>query len=716
MKFLLRLLLRLLFGFRAHNTEVLRAKGPMLLLPNHLSWIDWLLLYAVLDESWRFVVAKSVAQHSRLHKAIVYNSRTFPVEMTSPYAVREMTDFLKAGGKLVIFPEGRISITGGLMKLFDGTGFLLTHTGARTVTCYLRGAQRLPWVRHTGWTRWFPRVEAYFSDLQETPKFPGCSGARERTRLSSWLRDRLLAQQFEVEMEQGPANLLSALVEVASQIPGKKILEDVNRSPLSYRRLLLGTTLLSGRWSRLLHADDKGRVGVLLPNVAATPITLLSLWASGRIPAILNYTHGLETMLSCARLAGLRQIITSKTFIEKARINAAGLEKAGLELVYLEEVRESLSTGAKLLALLRHHLSASGGLGNNRIQASDTAVVLFTSGSEGEPKGVELSHANILANIRGGAGVIDLCDDDRFFNALPLFHSFGLTGGTLLPLLRGCYVFLYPTPLHYRIVPSLVYDRSCTVLLGTNTFLNGYARKAHPYDFCTLRLLVAGAEKVQSATLDTFARKFGVRILEGYGATECSPIISVNSRLEPCCGSAGRLLPGMEARLEPVEGVNEGGRLHVRGPNVMKGYLNPEANSRFQAAGGWYDTGDIVKIDEDGFLHIQGRLKRFAKISGEMVSLTAVEEALSGAFPQFGPRCTVAVLTKPDADKGERLVAVTNEPRLQLSDLREVLRSKGHPNLNMPRELHLLQPIPLLGTGKVDYRELARRLEKTASN
>lgn len=264
--------------------------------------------------------------------------------------------------------------------------------------------------------------------------------------------------------------------------------------------------------------------------------------------------------------------------------------------------------------------------------------MLFTSGSEGLPKGVELTHHNLLANLRQALCVIDIHDRDRMFNALPLFHSFGLTVGTLLPLFRGAFTFLYPSPLHYRVVPTMVYFNDCTIMLGTNTFLAGYARKAHSMDFHSLRYLVAGAEKLQDVTFSTWARRFGIRVLEGYGVTECSPVVSVNTPMFCKHGTAGRLLPGIEYKLEPVEGIAEGGRLHVRGPNVMRGYLNPEVNAKFLKLGGWYDTGDIARVDEEGFLAILGRLKRFAKISGEMISLTAVEEALAGAFPQFGSR------------------------------------------------------------------------------
>jgi len=259
-------------------------------------------------------------------------------------------------------------------------------------------------------------------------------------------------------------------------------------------------------------------------------------------------------------------------------------------------------------------------------------------------------------------------------------------------------------------VPTVFYDTNATIMLGTNTFLNGYARKANPYDFRTLRYMFTGAEKLQESTARLWSEKFGVRILEGYGATECSPCVSVNSPLDPRPGTTGRFMPGMEYMLEPVEGVETGGRLFVRGPNIMKGYLNPEANAQFKALGGWYDTGDIVSVDDEGFVQILGRMKRFAKISGEMVSLTAVEDALAGAFPQYGMRCQVAVISQPDPDKGERLIAVTNEPKLTMEEIRAGIKAAGLPNIAIPREIKTVREIPKLGTGKTNHRELQKML------
>ncbi len=704
MRALFHLLLRILFRFRAYNTAVLNTPGPVLLLPNHVSWIDWLFLVVLMDKDWKFVVSSTAAQTSWLHRKVMLNDRTFPVDTASPYAIKRMAEYLQTGGRLVLFPEGRLSRTGSLMKVFDGTGFLLVKTQAKVITCYLRGAQRVLKCEHPGWKQWFPTVTAHFSEVLTPHKRDNVSMAQARAHMTNWLRDRLVDQQFHVEMEFGPGNVLAAIAEVARDRPHQIILEDATYTELSYRRLLVGTDLMAKQFKKVCDGDQ---VGVLLPNVNATPVTLLALWSLGKVPAILNYSTGMATMLACAQLAGLKHIVTSRKFLERAKLKEEPFAEAGIKLLYLEDLRARINIAQKLGSLLCISIHPQSVIHNPQT-ASDTAVILFTSGSEGVPKGVELTHRNILANIRQMLGVTDLMDTDRLFNCLPLFHSFGLTVGLLLPLVRGFYVFIYPSPLHYRVVPSAFYDRDCTIFLSTNTFLNGYARKAHPYDFRSMRYMFAAAEKLQEATAHTWSLKYGVRILEGYGATECSPCVSVNTPLTPKHGCVGRLLPGIEYKLERVEGVEDGGRLFLRGPNVMKGYLNADANAAFQALGGWYDTGDIVSVDADGYVHIRGRLKRFAKVSGEMVSLAAVEDALAGAFPHYGLRCQVAVLTRPDEDKGEALIAVTNEPKLTLAEIREAIKAKGLTNLCVPREIKVVREIPKLGTGKVNHRELQK--------
>ncbi len=713
-------LVRLLYRFRAYNDAGLKTPGPVLLLPNHVSWWDWVFIGVCLEEDWKFVTSSTTAEISWLHRKIMVNRRTFPVDMSSPYAVKHMAEYLQKGGRLVLFPEGRISATGSLMKLFDGTGFLIFKTHAKVITAYIRGAERLPPSRNPNRKRCFPTVSVQFSPVLSPPKQEHQSVTEARTHLTEWLRRQMERQRFECEMELGPATVPEAIERTSRSVPRRIAVQDATLQELSYGRLLLGASVLAARWRGLLERDV-ARVGVLLPNVNAFPVVVLSLWKAGKVPAILNYSSGAATITACARLAGLKRVVTSRAFLNRTGLELAGLREAGIELLFLEDARASISRLSKLGAWFARLLRTdSPGVWT----PEQPAVVLFTSGSEGEPKGVELTHRNLLANIRQMLAVIDLMDSDRFFNALPLFHSFGLSVGLLLPLVQGSYVFLYLSPLHYRVVPSAFYNLDCTVFFATNTFLTGYARKAHPYDFHKLRYMFAGAEKIRESTSTQWMRKFGVRVLEGYGATECSPCISVNTPMQPRHGSAGQLLPGVEYRLEPVEGVGgtareEGedssrsgatGRLFVRGPNVMRGYLNPEANARFKQLGGWYDTGDIARVDAEGFVYILGRLKRFAKISGEMVSLTAVEDAMAGAFPQYGLQFNIAVITQPDEAKGEKLIAVTNEPRLSLAAMREALRGAGLSNLAAPRELKLMHELPHLGSGKIDHRELQRRL------
>jgi acyl-[acyl-carrier-protein]-phospholipid O-acyltransferase/long-chain-fatty-acid--[acyl-carrier-protein] ligase len=593
------------------------------------------------------------------------------------------------------------------MKLFDGTGFLLFKTKAKVITCYLRGAKRLINSPNEDKKLLLPRVTAHFSEIMLGPAFHDVSTTKAREMATAWLRDRLLEQQFTVEMEFGPKDVLSAISDTARMMPTKVVLEDVRGQGLTYRRLLVGARLLGLEIDKLVPRGEE-RVGVLLPNVAATPVVLMALWKLAKVPALLNFSTGTAMMITCSELAGLKVIISSRAFVTRAKLNVEPFKEAGIQILYLEDIRERISGAQKLVTLLGQTIRPK--LKSKSLYGEKAAVVLFTSGSEGVPKGVELTHRNLLANIRQMLAVTDLQDHDRVFNCLPLFHSFGLTVGTLLALVRGMYVFVYPSPLHYRVVPTAFYDRYCTVFLSTNTFLNGYARKAHPYDFRSLRYLFAAAEKLQEATATTWSQRFGVRILEGYGATECAPCVAVNTPLEPRYGSVGKIMPGMEYRLEPVEGVEEGGRLFVKGPNVMHGYLNADANAKFKALGGWYDTGDIVSVGADGYFFIRGRLKRFAKVSGEMVSLTAVEDALAGAFPQYGLRCQVAIVSRPCDEKGEALVAVSNEPKLTIDEIRSVIKARGMTNLCVPREIKLVREIPKLGTGKVNHRELQKIL------
>ncbi|MEW5692279.1 MAG: AMP-binding protein [Candidatus Hydrogenedentota bacterium] len=709
-KAICKFLVKLLFRFKSYNEAVVNTNGPVLLLPNHVSWLDWMFIGVCLEDDWKFVTSREVSQRGWLYKKIMDTPRTFTIDPASSFAVKEIARYLQKGGRLVLFPEGRITKTASLMKIYEGTGFLIYKTNPNVIIAYIRGGNRTKFASHSGWKQFFPKVTVHFSNILKPPELHNTSTVQARKILSNWLHDKMVEHQFNVEMKFGPKTIPCAISEISKLKASRTILEDVNRKTLKYRDLIIGCDLLSDRLSKILHNSEKN-IGVLMPNVNATVALLLSLWDIDKVPAILNYTSGPAIMLICSQLAQLKTIITSSEFVERAKINLGDFKKVGIKIIFLEDIKKSISIIKKVLKVFKYFTSGISLKDRSRSIETDIAVILFTSGSENIPKGVVLTHRNIISNLKQMLSVIDIQDSDRAFNALPLFHSFGLTIGMLLPLFRGIFTFIYPTPLHYRAIPTVIYDRNCTIVLATNTFLNGYARKAHSYDFRSVRYLFAGAEKLQEETKDLWSRKYGIRILEGYGATECSPCVSVNTPLTPKHNSAGRLLPSIEYKIEPVEGITDGGRLFVRGPNIMYGYLNPDENKKFKALNGWYDTGDIASIDSEGFVHILGRLKRFAKVSGEMVSLTAVEEILSSSFPHYGLHFNIAIMSKQDEDKGEVLIAVTNEPRLKLEELRAAIKERGLSNLYIPREIKLVKEIPKLGSGKTNYRELENLLK-----
>ena len=507
--------------------------------------------------------------------------------------------------------------------------------------------------------------------------------------------------------------LFAAILDAADTHGRKTIIaEDINRAPISYGRLILGSAALGAPWP-----PRRRRV----PGWACCCPTPSAPWwrsrgcrRSAACRALLNASAGAASVLSACRTAGIEVVICSRAFVEKGKLTAliARMESE-VRFVWLEDIRERLGTREKLRAKIDSWMPRR--LPGAHADPDEPAVVLFTSGSEGTPKGVVLSHRNILSNCAQLSSVIDFHGGDIVFNAMPMFHSFGLTGGTLLPLVSGVRTFHYPSPLHYRIIPGLIYDTDATICFGTDTFLNGWARYAHPYDFYAMRYIFAGAEKVREETKRLFAERFGVRILEGYGATETAPCLALNTAMHTRPNTVGRIMPGIETRLETIPGIEGGGRLSVRGPNVMLGYLLSDAPGVLRPPPeGWYDTGDIVSIAPDGFVSIMGRAKRFAKIAGEMVSLTAAEGLVYSLWPDDHH----AVVHVPDPRKGERLVLVSTRAGADMNALLAHARGRGVPEIMVPRVLLPVGAMPLLSTGKVDYpavETLAREEEAVAA-
>jgi acyl-[acyl-carrier-protein]-phospholipid O-acyltransferase/long-chain-fatty-acid--[acyl-carrier-protein] ligase len=498
--------------------------------------------------------------------------------------------------------------------------------------------------------------------------------------------------------------LFEALLDAASRHGGRKpILEDQERRPLTYTDLVRASFALGRKIAAITVPGET--VGVLLPSSAGAVVTLFALAATGRIPAMLNFTAGLRNLRGAVRLAGVTRVLTSRRFIEQGKLHDAvdALEER-CQITYLEDLRNAVGARDRIYALVASLLPRQF---RAKAHPDDRAVILFTSGSFGTPRGVVLTHANIMANVAQVAAHIDLDPEWVFFNPLPVFHCFGLTAGAMLPILRGLKAFQYPSPLHVKQIPELVRESKASVLLTTDTFLNQYARAAAPGDLSGLKFMVSGAERVRDETHDLIAERCGpIPVLEGYGATEASPVIAVNKPDDNRRGTVGALLPGIEARLEPVPGIPRGGRLFVRGPNIMAGYLGDRGDLQ-PPVDGWHDTGDVVEIGPDAWVTILGRVKRFAKVGGEMVSLTAAESLAAAVWPH-GRHAVVAL---QDGKKGERLVLVTDCQEAEVGKLIAHAQGQGAPELAVPRRIVHTIDVPVLGSGKTDYVAVQRIAE-----
>lgn len=701
--FFVRLILRPLFRVAVHGSI---APAPrMLIVANHQSFLDGVLMGAFLPIQPYWLVHSTIAAqwHFKILLKVVPH---LVVDTNSPFAVKAAIALIESGRPVVMFPEGRITVTGSLMKIYEGAAMVAAKSEAAVVPVHIDGAVYATlFSRMTGDfpQRLFPRITLHVHPPRRVPMPEARTGKERRAMAADQLRRIMQESAF---LSRQPGTIYSKFLDAVELYGrGRKVLEDIRFQQESYGHVLKASLALGRLLSR--HTEEREVVGVLLPNVTTTIALLLGLFATRRVPAMMNYTAGAAGMQSAIVAARIRLLVTSRAFLEKGRFQAMVEKLAGVRILYLEDLRPQFTLGDKLWLIsyaLRFPRRAA------RLAAPhDPAVVLFTSGSEGKPKGVVLSHDAILANIAQIRAVIEFSSKDKFLSAMPMFHSFGLTVGALLPLHNGCRIFLYPSPLHYRVVPEMAYDRDCTVLFATNTFLANYAKRANPMDFRSIRYIVAGAEKLTAEVRQTYAEKFGLRIIEGYGATECSPVISANTPAKYKAGTVGEILPGIESRLEPVPGIDQGGLLHVKGPNLMLGYWREDKPGVLEPpqsvfGEGWYPTGDIAYLDEEGFLHLVGRMKRFAKVAGEMVSLEVVEKVASHASPAR----IHAAIAVPDSSRGEVIVLYTQDAGLRRDQLQQAARTLGAPELAVPRRITAIDKIPLLGNGKKDYVTLQR--------
>ncbi len=702
-KALLRFLLRIIYRIEINGTNYLeQIDKRTLVVSNHTSFLDAVLLYAFLPSQTTFAINTYVA-NSWLGRLAAKFCNLFPMNPANPLSIRSLIKRVQQGGCVVIFPEGRITVTGSLMKIYPGPGLVADKSKASILPVCIDGAQYTPFSRLGGTNkiRWFPKITLNFQAPRSLYIAPELRGRKRRIQAGRLLSDLMSEMMFATSKQN--QTLVDKLLEARKIHGGKHLIaEDINRIPLTYNTLITKSLILGKQLAKLTEKDET--IGVLLPSTLASVATFWGLQMTGRTPAMLNFTVGAQGMISACETAVLKRVITSRKFIEQAKLTDIANTLANkVELIYLEDVAEKISLLSKLCGFFISRFDSLIQLQSKK-QTHDRAVILFTSGSEGTPKGVVLSHQNLLSNIQQLLSRIDFNSNDVALNALPLFHSFGMTAGMIMPLTSGVKVFFYPSPLHYRIVPELAYDINATILFGTNTFLKGYARFADAYDFYSLRYVFAGAEKLQTEVRNIWQDKFGVRIFEGYGATETSPVLAGNNPMDNRPGTVGRLMPGIEYKLLNVPGLEKGQRLQVRGPNIMQGYLLHDKPGvlippETELGEGWYDTGDIVTIDTEGFIQICGRAKRFAKIAGEMVSLTSIE-VLAG---KVWPNALHAAISIPDDRKGEQIILLTDAKNAQRSELLTQAKNTGVAEISVPKQVKLITKIPVLGTGKIDY-------------
>jgi len=703
-----RLILRLVLRVEVNGDTRQLLHGKSLIVANHDSLLDGVLLGLLLPGNPSVVVTRE-ALGSGVVRVLMKAVPFVVLDPARPLAVKRLIRQVRQGGVVALFPQGRVTTTGGVMKMYDSAGIIASRCDADIIPVRITGTLH-SWLGGTGGNfprRWFPRVTLSIQPAVKLPPIPELPPRERRRRLADEMLRIMQHMMFATHRRQ---TLFEAFLD-AVKLHGRRtaIVEDIREHPETYGDLLR-TSLALGRLCANI-TGEREIIGVLMPNISTTVCLFLGLSALGRVPAMLNYTAAPESVHGACVAAGVKTVITSRRFIQTARLESCLDALSRIKIVYLEDLRAGLGLADKLWLMgyamwrPRAVIKASG--------TEEIAVVLFTSGSEARPKGVALSHGAMLANMAQMQSVIDFGPNDKYLSALPMYHTYGLIACTLMPLITGTRLFLYTSPRRYHVIPELAYTRDCTYIFGTSTFLGHYARQAHPYDFYKVRIVVSGGEKLNPEVQELWLRKLGLRVMEGYGATECGPAMALNTPLCYREGAVGRFLPGVEYRLVSVKGITRGGVLHVRSPNLMSGYyffeqpgiLHPP---RSEVGDGWHNTGDVVEVDEDGFVTIIGRVKRFAKIAGEMVSLELVERVAYHAAPGYKHAATVEQI----AGSGESTVLFTTDPKLDRITLQRAARQLGTRDLAVARRILHVDSLPLLGSGKTDYVTLTRKVQQ----
>ena len=694
------------------NFDVRKLPTKGVYVVNHVSYLDPIMLFAFLPGNPVFALNGHLYRRHWI-RFFMSKADIIPFNPIEPGDIKKLIAKVDEGRLVVIFAEGRITEDGGLMKIYEAPGLVADKSKAPLIPVWIDGPQYGYFSKTKGHLphRPLPKMRIYVGKPRSFKLKDELR--RQRDHISNEVYMILREMCFEINYNKD-ISLFAQLMKTAkvysktgwfSKRP--RIIEDINRKQKSFKDIIVASFAL-GRTFRKFTGHDEN-VGVLLPNAIATVCTFFGLSAFERTPVMINFSVGAKNMVSMCKTALVKSVITSKTFIIKGKLESAveEMEKAGVKIVYLEDLAKKMSIFTKINAFISYKIKRIP----HKKGGNKKAVIVFTSGSEGAPKAVILSHANLMANVNQLAAIQTVTYKDLLFNALPMFHSFGLMVGMLFPLFNGAKLFLYPSPLHYRVVAELVYELGATLMIGTDTFLRGYAKIAHPYDFHTVRLMYSGGEAAKPDTRSMWMEHSGIRMMEAYGSTECSPVMTANNGIFNKFGSIGKLLPGMQYKIEPVDGIATGGELCVKGPNVMLGYYMPsEPGVLVPPQNGWYHTGDVVDIDEIGFFTIKDRIKRFAKIGGEMVSLNAVQDMVIDATKEMLGEYNYGVVAIPHESKGEQIVLVTNNKSVTSAMLHEYVKANGMSELYLPRVILYHEKLPVFATGKSDNVTLKKEV------
>ncbi len=685
---------------------------------NHVSFLDPVLLFAFLPGEPIFALNGHLYRCG-LIRFLLKTAKVVEFNPIDPTDIKNLITEVNKNKLCVIFAEGRMTENGGLMKIYEAPGLVADKSKSPIIPVWIEGPQYGYFSKTKGKIPHRPLPKVNIIVGKPVPFKLKDELRRQRDHISNEVYQILQEMCFRVRYN--PDISLFAQLMKTAKVNSKKgllhrptFIEDIQRKPNSYKDIIIKSFVIGKYFKRRTATGE--HVALLLPNSIATVCTFFGLSAYERIPVMLNFSVGAKNIASMCKTAEVKKVITSLTFVKTGKFENVVeiLKNNGVEVVFLEKIGKEIGLWSKINAYLRYKIKRVP----HKKGGNKKAAILFTSGSEGAPKAVVLSHANIISNIKQMATIDTINITDTIFNALPMFHSFGLTVGTLFPLFEGGKLFLYPSPLHYRVIAELVYEIGATVMLGTDTFYRGYGKIAHPFDFHNIRIMYAGAEAVKTDTREMWMERLGVRVMEAYGTTECSPVVAANNHIFNRFGSIGKLVPAMEAKIVPVEGIEKGGELWVKGPNVMMGYILPENPGVITPPeDGWYHTGDVVEIDDIGFIYIRDRIKRFAKVGGEMVSLHAVDDMVRNAYEWMGGEFDYGVVSIPHENKGEQIVLVTNNKQVTSDVLHNYIKNNGMSELYLPRIILYKDSLPVGSTGKMDNLTLKKMvIEELSTN